>query len=58
MKSEIEKRTKFDAIRYSQVWEDADLIIDALSLKADDIVLSIASAGDNACNAPYLSSRN
>ncbi|MDR2913337.1 MAG: BtaA family protein [Tannerella sp.] len=48
MKSEIEKRAKFDLIRYSQVWEDADLLVEALDLHADDIVLSIASAGDNA----------
>lgn len=48
MKSEIENRAKFDLIRYSQVWEDADLLIDALKIKESDIVLSIASAGDNA----------
>lgn len=48
MKSEIEKRAKFDIIRYGQVWEDADLLIEALALNADDVVLSIASAGDNA----------
>ena len=48
MKSEIENRAKFDLIRYSQVWEDADLLIEALNIKEDDIVLSIASGGDNA----------
>lgn len=48
MKSEIEKRAKFDLIRYSQVWEDADLLVEALDIQADDVVLSIASAGDNA----------
>lgn len=48
MKSEIEGRAKFDLIRYSQVWEDADLLTEALDIHADDIVLSIASAGDNA----------
>ena len=48
VKSEIENRAKFDLIRYSQVWEDADLLIEALDLKEDDIALSIASAGDNA----------
>jgi len=47
-KSEIENRAKFDLIRYSQVWEDADLLVEALDISADDIVLSIASAGDNA----------
>lgn len=48
MKSEIESRAKFDLIRYSQVWEDADLLIEALNLTNNDVVLSIASAGDNA----------
>lgn len=48
MKSEIENRAKFDLIRYAQVWEDADLLIAALKLSKNDIVLSIASAGDNA----------
>ena len=48
MRSEIEERAKFNLIRYSQVWEDADLLIDALGIKEGDIVLSIASAGDNA----------
>ena len=48
VKSEIENRAKFDLIRYSQVWEDADLLIEALDLKENDIALSIASAGDNA----------
>jgi len=48
LRSEIENRAKFDLIRYSQVWEDADLLIDALNIKNDDIILSIASAGDNA----------
>ena len=48
MKSEIENRAKFDLIRYSQVWEYADLLIEALDISGDDVVLSIASAGDNA----------
>ncbi|MCL2019514.1 MAG: BtaA family protein [Oscillospiraceae bacterium] len=48
IKSEIENRAKFDLIRYSQVWEDADLLIEALDVKPHDVVLSIASAGDNA----------
>jgi len=48
LKSEIESRAVFDLIRYSQVWEDADLLIEALDIKENDIALSIASAGDNA----------
>jgi len=48
LKSEIENRADFDLIRYSQVWEDADLLIEALDINEVDAVLSIASAGDNA----------
>jgi len=48
LKSEIELRAKFEYIRYAQVWEDADLLIRALSINENDVVLSIASAGDNA----------
>ncbi|MDR0315104.1 MAG: BtaA family protein [Oscillospiraceae bacterium] len=47
MPSEIEQRAKFDSIRYAQVWEDADLLIEALDVHEGDKVLSIASAGDN-----------
>lgn len=47
MSSEIEKRTNFDIIRYSQCWEDADILIEGLELKENDIILSVASAGDN-----------
>ena len=47
MKSEIEDRARFDLIRYSQVWEDADLLIEALGIAPGDHILSIASAGDN-----------
>ena len=48
MKSGIEDRARFDFIRYSQVWEDADLLVEALNVGEGDAVLSIASAGDNA----------
>ena len=46
--SEIESRARFDRIRYAQVWEDADVLVAALKVKAGDTVVSIASAGDNA----------
>lgn len=46
--TDIAKRAAFDAIRYAQVWEDADILVDALRPKAGDTVVSIASAGDNA----------
>lgn len=47
MKSEIEIRASFDYVRYAMCWEDADVLLSALNLQKDDIVLSIASAGDN-----------
>ena len=37
-----------DYIRYANVWEDADLLIEKLGINKGDKVLSIASAGDNA----------
>lgn len=46
--TDIAARAAFDMIRYAQVWEDADILVDALRLKAGDTVVSIASAGDNA----------
>jgi S-adenosylmethionine-diacylglycerol 3-amino-3-carboxypropyl transferase len=43
------KRVKFkqDLIRYSQCWEDTDLVLDNLAVSGGDTILSIASAGDN-----------
>ena len=38
----------FTRIRYAQVWEDADILLDALEIQPTDTVVSIASAGDNA----------
>ena len=46
--SEIEARAAFDLIRYAQVWEDADILVEALRPGPGDTVVSIASAGDNA----------
>ena len=43
----IEKRAQFDFIRYSNCWEDADILLEALKVKEGGIYLSIASAGDN-----------
>ena len=48
IKSEIEDYAKFDLIRYAQVWEDADILLEALQVNENDNVLSIASAGENA----------
>ncbi len=47
MKSEIETRAKFNYARYALCWEDADVLLKALALEKDDVVLSIAAAGDN-----------
>jgi S-adenosylmethionine-diacylglycerol 3-amino-3-carboxypropyl transferase len=48
MTERIEDRARFDLIRYANVWEDADLLCDALSPAPGRRILSIASAGDNA----------
>lgn len=48
IKSEVENYAEFDIIRYAQVWEDADVLLDALDINENDEVLSIASAGENA----------
>ena len=48
IKSEVENYANFDIIRYAQVWEDADILIEALDIKENDNILSIASAGENA----------
>lgn len=48
VKSEVEDYAKFDLIRYSQVWEDAEILIEALQINENDNILSIASAGENA----------
>ena len=39
---------KLPIIRYAQVWEDADILLEALEIGPGDECLSIASAGDNA----------
>ncbi len=45
----IEKRAAFHFIRYASVWEDADILCEALApVVSGGRVLSIASAGDNA----------
>ena len=48
MTPDIANRASFDIIRYAQVWEDADLLVEALNIQPTDTVLSIASGGDNA----------
>src|SRR5438093_13522356 len=45
----VQERAAFDFIRYASVWEDADVLCEALApVAAGGRLLSIASAGDNA----------
>ena len=44
----IAERARFDLIRYAQVWEDADVLIQAMGPGPGRRFLSICSAGDNA----------
>jgi S-adenosylmethionine-diacylglycerol 3-amino-3-carboxypropyl transferase len=46
--ADITQRARFDIIRYANVWEDADVLCDALQPLAGKNILSIASGGDNA----------
>lgn len=48
MRSEAASRADFSELRYAQVWEDADVLLEALDVRPGDVCLSIASAGDNA----------
>ena len=48
MVSEAAARAEFSSVRYAQVWEDADVLLAALDIRAGHDCLSIASAGDNA----------
>jgi S-adenosylmethionine-diacylglycerol 3-amino-3-carboxypropyl transferase len=48
MPSEVEARADFSEIRYAQVWEDADVLLEALNIQPGETCVSIASAGDNA----------
>ena len=40
IKSEVEDYAKFDILRYAQVWEDADILLQALDIHEDDNILS------------------
>ena len=43
----IEARARFDYVRYANVWEDADVLCQALQPAPGRRILSIASGGDN-----------
>lgn len=47
-RSEIEGKAEFEHIRYAQLWEDADVLTQALGDCAGCTLVSICSAGDNA----------
>jgi S-adenosylmethionine-diacylglycerol 3-amino-3-carboxypropyl transferase len=40
-------RADYSMLRYAQCWEDADVLLDALQVRAGDTCVSIASGGDN-----------
>lgn len=46
--SEIAGKAAFDQIRYAQLWEDADVLTEALGSRPGARLVSICSAGDNA----------
>ena len=48
LQSEAAARAEFSAIRYAQVWEDAEILLEGLDIQPGDVCVSIASAGDNA----------
>ena len=48
MQSEAARNADFSGIRYAQVWEDADILLEGLDIQPGQTCLSIASAGDNA----------
>jgi S-adenosylmethionine-diacylglycerol 3-amino-3-carboxypropyl transferase len=47
LRSEVAQKADFSEIRYAQCWEDADILLEALSIQPGHTCLSIASAGDN-----------
>ena len=46
--AEIAQRASFADIRYAQLWEDADVLVEALGDGRGKTLVSICSAGDNA----------
>ncbi|MDH4231192.1 MAG: BtaA family protein [Nitrospirota bacterium] len=47
MGQRIQERASFDNVRYSNCWEDADVLLQALDVREGGVYLSISSAGDN-----------
>lgn len=46
--AQIAQHARFDAIRYAQLWEDADVLLHGLGDQKGSTLVSICSAGDNA----------
>lgn len=46
--SEVASKADFGVIRYAQLWEDADILVEAMGPSEGADLLSICSAGDNA----------
>ena len=44
VKSEVQDFAEFNLIRYAQVWEDAEILLEALKIEASNNILSIASS--------------
>lgn len=47
MTASIDQRASFEAIRYAQAWEDADVLLGAFHNRPGQRFLSICAAGDN-----------
>ena len=54
--NELSEKVDFNFIRYANCWEDADVLLQALQVKENAHVLSIASAGDNSFS--FLTNNN
>src|SRR5262245_27041908 len=46
--SEIAQKARFDHIRYAQLWEDADVLVDAVASRPGATLVSICCARGNA----------
>lgn len=47
MTASIDQRASFEAVRYAQAWEDADVLLSAFHNRPGQRFLSICAAGDN-----------
>lgn len=54
----IATKARFDIVRYAQVWEDADVLVEALAGPPGRAFLSVCSAGDNALALLLLDPRS